>query len=59
MVLRYLEDMTVAGVAAELGLAVGTVKRYLADGLARLRELNLDVDLTLSDTIPVTEGRSR
>jgi RNA polymerase sigma factor (sigma-70 family) len=58
VVLRYLEDMPVASVAAELGLAVGTVKRYLADGVARLRELNLDVDLTEHDTIPVTEGRS-
>lgn len=59
VVLRYLEDMPVASVAAELGLAVGTVKRYLADGVARLRALHLDIDLTDADTIPVTEGRKR
>jgi RNA polymerase sigma factor (sigma-70 family) len=59
VVLRYLEDMPVASVAAELGLAVGSVKRYLSDGVARLRELNPGVDLTQTDTIPVTEGRSR
>ena len=33
VVLRYLEDMPVASVAAELGIAVGSVKRYLSDGL--------------------------
>ena len=59
VVLRYLEDMPVASVAAELGIAVGTVKRYLSDGIARLRTLSLDVDLTEADTIPVTEGRTR
>ncbi len=59
VVLRYLEDMPVASVAAELGIAVGSVKRYLSDGIARLRTLNLDVDFTEADTIPVTEGRIR
>ena len=59
VVLRYLEDMPVASIGAELGIAAGTVKRYLADGIARLRTLNLDVDFTEADTIPVTEGRIR
>ena len=59
VVLRYLEDMPVASVSAELGIAVGTVKRYLADGVGRLRTLNLDVDFTEADSIPVTEGRTR
>lgn len=59
VVLRYLEDMPIASVAAELGLAVGSVKRYLSDGVARLRELNPGVDLSQADTVPVTEGRSR
>jgi RNA polymerase sigma factor (sigma-70 family) len=59
VVLRYLEDLPVASVAAELGIAVGTAKRYTADGIARLRALDLDVDLAEADTIPVTEGRMR
>jgi len=59
VVLRYLDDMPVASIAAELGLAVGTVKRYTADGIARLRTLDLDVDLAEPHTITVTEGRQR
>lgn len=57
VVLRYLEDLPIASVAAELGLAQGTVKRYLADGVAKLRDANLGVDFTEHQTIPVTEGR--
>jgi len=38
--LRYLDDLTVAGVARELGLAEGSVKRYLADAVRKLRELH-------------------
>lgn len=57
VVLRYLEDLPVASVAAELCIAEGTAKRYTADGVARLRTMNLDVDFTETDTIPVTEGR--
>lgn len=44
VVLRYLEDRPVAGVAAELGLATGTVKRYLSDATAKLRVALADVD---------------
>jgi RNA polymerase sigma-70 factor (ECF subfamily) len=43
VVLRYLEDRPVAGVAAELGLATGTVKRYLSDATAKLRVALADV----------------
>jgi len=57
VVLRYLEDLPLASVAAELGLALGTVKRYTADGVAALRALNLNVDFETQETIPVTEGR--
>lgn len=42
VVLRYFDDLTVPQVAARLGLAEGTVKRYLADARARLLPL-LDV----------------
>ncbi|GLW54089.1 SigE family RNA polymerase sigma factor [Kitasatospora phosalacinea] len=36
VVLRYYEDLSVAGVADRLGCREGTVKRHLSDGLARL-----------------------
>ncbi|NLF05820.1 MAG: sigma-70 family RNA polymerase sigma factor [Actinomycetales bacterium] len=36
IVLRYFDDLTVPAIAAELGLAEGTVKRYLSDALASL-----------------------
>lgn len=42
IVLRFFDDLTVPQVAARLGLAEGTVKRYLADARARLLPL-LDV----------------
>ncbi len=42
VVLRFFDDLTVPQVAARLGLAEGTVKRYLSDARARLLPL-LDV----------------
>ncbi|WP_369370731.1 sigma-70 family RNA polymerase sigma factor [Promicromonospora sp. Populi] len=39
VVLRYLEDMTIEQVANELGIAPGTVKRYLHDALRTLRDV--------------------
>ncbi|MEN5075423.1 sigma-70 family RNA polymerase sigma factor [Isoptericola cucumis] len=39
VVLRYFEDLTVPQVAEALGLAQGTVKRYLADATASLRDV--------------------
>ncbi|WP_407319260.1 sigma-70 family RNA polymerase sigma factor [Isoptericola halotolerans] len=39
VVLRYFEDLTVPRIAEELGLAQGTVKRYLSDATAALRNL--------------------
>ena len=45
VVLRYLDDLTVRDVAAELGLSEGAVKRYLSDGTRTLRrELGDAVD---------------
>lgn len=38
-VLRYCEDLTVADVAARMGLAEGTVKRYLSDAVRKLEPL--------------------
>lgn len=36
VVLRYYQDLPLAQVASELGLAEGTVKRYLSEAMARL-----------------------
>jgi RNA polymerase sigma factor (sigma-70 family) len=38
VVLRYYQDLPVAQVAAELGLAEGTVKRCLSDAMTRLAD---------------------
>jgi RNA polymerase sigma factor (sigma-70 family) len=39
LVARYLDDLTVPQIATLLGIADGTVKRHLSDGLDRLRPL--------------------
>jgi RNA polymerase sigma-70 factor (ECF subfamily) len=36
VVLRHFDDMTVAQIADEVGLAEGSVKRYLSDAMAKL-----------------------
>ena len=38
VVLRYFDDLPAADIAAELGLSEGAVRRYLADGVAKLRD---------------------
>jgi RNA polymerase sigma factor (sigma-70 family) len=63
MVLRFYDDLTVAQIAHTLGLAEGTVKRYLSDGSAALAlALGMpDAGFSSSETIPVIsnskEGR--
>lgn len=52
IVLRYLEDKPVGAIAAELGLATGTVKRYLSDAVATLRA-SVDIDFSTDETVPV------
>ena len=37
VVLRYYEDLKVDDIAAELGISDGAVKRYLSDGLAKMK----------------------
>ena len=44
VVLHYLEDLPVAGVAEQLGLAQGTVKRYLSDAVGTLRASFADLE---------------
>lgn len=53
VVLRYLEDMPTAEVAETLGLAAGSVKRYLSDGIARLRVALPEADFDAAETVSV------
>lgn len=39
IVLRFYDDLAIAQIADRLGLAVGTVKRYLSDGITRLEAI--------------------
>src|SRR5690606_30371921 len=58
VVLRHFDDLPVAVIAAELGISEGTVKKYLADGAARLRAVLGDVVEAVDDgTAPVREAR--
>lgn len=36
IVLRYYEDLTIAGIADELQISEGAIKRYLSDGLHKM-----------------------
>ena len=55
VVLRYFDDCTVQQVAQQLGIAEGTVKRYLADASAKLatRLAIHHSELPEADTVPV------
>ncbi len=61
IVLRYFDDLTVPEIGRQLGIAAGTVKRYLSDGIAQM-ELALgpleDADVSAADTVDVTASRS-
>lgn len=39
IVLRYFDDLLVSEVAARMGITTGTAKRYLSDGIGRLRSV--------------------
>ncbi len=55
-VLRYVDDLTVDATAARLGLASGTVKRYLANASARLHAaLGTDPESTPPPAVAVVE----
>jgi RNA polymerase sigma-70 factor (ECF subfamily) len=60
VVLRFFDDLTVPQIAAQLGLAEGTVKRYLADASGKLAaQLNVDADEgeTVRVAVPGKERR--
>ena len=60
MVLRFFDDLTVPQIAHQLGLADGTVKRYLADGSAALAVVlgEPDAGSSAHETVPVTSNRN-
>lgn len=53
VVLRFMDDQTVDTVAETLGLAPGTVKRYLSDARAKLREVLPGLDWDYGETVAV------
>ncbi len=59
VVLRFFDDLTVPAIAQELGLAEGTVKRYLSDGIGHLEEsLGALDDADRSGETVTVSGRS-
>jgi len=58
VVLRHLDGFSVAQTAEALGLAEGSVKRYVADGLAKLNAL-LGTDEGADDPIAVHSPKGR
>lgn len=62
IVLRFFDDLTVPDIARQLGLAPGSVKRYLSDGL-RVLELRLgeldDSALATTDIAEVGDRKER
>ncbi len=61
MVLRFMDDLTVDAVADTLGLAPGTVKRYLSDAKEKLRQVlpGLDMDDAETASVETRDGRER
>ncbi|WP_062385995.1 RNA polymerase sigma factor [Demequina iriomotensis] len=49
IVMRYLDGLNATAIAEELGLAPGSVRRYLHDGIATLRRTHGDFGLDPSD----------
>lgn len=56
VVLRFYQDLTVADVADHMGLATGTVKRYLSNALAKLEPLLGEAVAAPADAVPVTSA---
>ena len=57
-VLKFYDDLTIAQIAARLGIAHGTVKRYLSDATAHLaRLLGADAEATDREVITVSHSK--
>lgn len=61
MVLRFFDDLTIPQIGARLGLAEGSVKRYLHDATAKLAPLldvteDWDEDPVTVTVLPITKG---
>lgn len=61
IVLRYFDDLTVPDVAAQMGLATGTIKRYLSNAINKLEQRLGPVAPPSTDThsVPVTTRHGR
>lgn len=56
-VLRFYEDLPVAGVADALGISIGAAKRYLSDAASKLRvQLGAHVDEDADDRSMTVDG---
>ncbi|MBN2176502.1 MAG: sigma-70 family RNA polymerase sigma factor [Demequinaceae bacterium] len=58
VVLRHFDDLSVREIAGRLGLAEGSVKRYLSDGLKRLGVEMTDDGATVTVVAHGREGRN-
>ncbi|WP_084079401.1 sigma-70 family RNA polymerase sigma factor [Demequina sp. NBRC 110057] len=59
VVLRYLEHLSIEETAGVLGIAVGSVKRYVHDGIAKLStQLGVDVVADARETARVEQRRA-
>jgi RNA polymerase sigma factor (sigma-70 family) len=56
VVLRYWEDLPLEGIAERLGISAGTVKRYLSDAHAKLR--NSSLGAALGPSAPTADRQS-
>lgn len=59
IVLRFLDDLSIADTAAALGLSEGAVKRYVSDGLAALNKALGTSDLAVDGDVVRVEARRR
>lgn len=60
VVMRFYDDMSVPSIASQLGLATGTVKRYLSNAYHKLgTTLSLDPDPTSIESVAVTTKEAR
>lgn len=60
VVMRFYDDMSVPAIAAQLGLATGTVKRYLSNAYDKLgTTLSLDPDPDNTESVAVTIKEAR